>query len=213
MAADLVNFTKLQTYAAENRSIFTDLFNVFHLTSVPAKVFGAVVTFDDVDTFIFSRWFDVNDSGGGGCRGACVYINPPVAQKDAASVYTLPDSNSVSLLQYPLRTLYVVEGNAVALMHDILSALKSTGAVGDTIQRMVFTKSCQIDARGSLKLLLQMLTVSDVKIDRSLYEHVRDELTKYAQRRSINVTIDGSSAFSAATDCRYSACGIPLELF
>ena len=73
--------------------VITDSFNVFKLSEKDVGDNLAnvqVITYSDIDSFIFSKWFNVvNDSiSNKGSNILSVYVNPPSVPVNTACIYT-----------------------------------------------------------------------------------------------------------------------------
>jgi len=224
--------------------VITDSFNVFKLSEKDVGDNLAnvqVITYSDIDSFIFSKWFNVvNDSiSNKGSNILSVYVNPPSVPVNTACIYTtamvgvtsntLQDSRYYTKFQFPLKMLIVVDNNKNKNIRRLRTSdfyIKTSSDlfnVQKMIENEIFGKNSDITKEDSFKLLLQLLALGNITITNTLYMYISEPYETYTQFRRLNVKLDlengeniTSNPYKVNTidtvkSCQYSRYGMPLN--
>lgn len=166
------------TLINERVPVLTNYFSYFD--SRPEKV-ANFITRNWTDFSIFERYND-NDSP------IIVVVNPLIPPGEGVSiVYTIcnrdcPDRVLLKPFGYTLQV--VTDSNNTS--KDVLKLTTNIQEISDK----VYTINNQLESAEQATLVLQLLSVSNVKIEYSLYKHIKPYLNKFIDANIVSYTFD-----------------------
>lgn len=211
----------------ENKqSVFTDYFNVYQVVNMPTFLKQVnYITFNSVDTIIFSKWFNIDNVQALKPNMINVLINPPTIQNDVACLFTMPRPDTdATILVYDIKTLSIDDSKTLVPLSA--QNLRYSNADCPDLSCVTFGFSANIPSVSGgdisisvtpdmrLSLILQMLAQYDISITSNLYQFIQNSLSNYILYRKVVVQDDGLIINPYIRDrlvsCKYTTSGIPL---
>lgn len=217
---------KLYKGFENKQSIFTDYFNVYQLSNVPNFLKQVnYITFNSVDSIIFSKWFNIDNVQAIKPNLINVLINPPTIQSGVACLFTLPRPDiDLTIFMYDLKTLSIDDSKSVIPLSAQNLRYTNNDCPDLSCVSFGFSSSIPSVSGGNLNatitpdmrltLILQMLTQYNISITTNLYQFIQNSLSNYVLYRKIVIQDDGLIINPYLRDrlvtCKYSRSGIPL---
>lgn len=164
---------------SSNLLIYTDYFNIFNLKILPQNLKRfRVRTNDEIDNFIFSKWFDMNDKDS---KKFNIHINKKNRDNsEEIIIYTYPIKACYKYTYYARKHINVLdfenENEKIILNLDILNY----DNVDEIINTHYFSINRKYNDLENCKLLLQLITKEGeprtISIDKILFYSIKKYL-------------------------------------
>ena len=212
-----------------NKTIFTDMINIFDITKLPNQNVFQILVKDKIDKFIFEHYFqnvlDLSDSNDVSNVHKIVSVNASSPYPNSGHIYTIPKEGiSIEHIKGTLKDLMVHKNPSHEFALPTELNLTDIGLCINeplNLTKKLWTVNALFTPIETIKLLLQMLNIVDINITEDMYFYIRQPLSDYSLYRHITcydkdhnkLNPYSYSLIALDLESEYSPTGIPLTQY
>lgn len=212
-----------------NKTIFTDMINIFDITKLPNQNVFQILVKDKIDKFIFEHYFqnvlDLSDSNDVSNVHYIVSVNASSPYPNSGNIYTIPKEGiSIEHIKGTLKDLMVHKNPSHEFALPTELNLTDIGLCINeplNLTKKLWTVNALFTPIETVKLLLQMLNIVDINITEDMYFYIRQPLSDYSLYRHITCYDKDHNKLNPYSyslivpdlESEYSPTGIPLTQY